>query len=233
MNLYISILFVLTFVHSQGWNIRVYYNDNRCKGKYVFGIIDYSPYLECFTNTSLRRVCETKSTEKLALSSEGTGCQLANLQTFTTTDIPTFLPLKGQGDLISDVNYVIVNSYAYSRGSQCDVKKGSVAVNQRIHAANGKCFATEPGWFFKASCTPGGASTVWSCSDPSCTQCNQTDFNTSCFEKNDGSTNRVSCIPSSQLQPPLSTSSSSSLMSPLWSLISFSLVLTLLTRIFM
>lgn len=70
-------MFLILFaplVASQAWNRRAYYNDLKCQGYFAYGIQVYYGNTPCpggVSNPQANAFCETKSTNALAPSSEG------------------------------------------------------------------------------------------------------------------------------------------------------------------
>eukprot|EP00842_Homolaphlyctis_polyrhiza_P000352 jgi/Hompol1/1317/HPOL_005578-RA len=118
---------------------------------YLPGVVCQGP------SVPINQVCETKSQNAQAPSSEGTGCE--NIAPGSVTD-GFYKPPSGQGDLVPGANYIAVT--AYNTASTCDVSGGAVQLQQTTYATNG-CFAFESGYYFKATCTVGGDSIVYNC----------------------------------------------------------------------
>ena len=151
---------VVSIVSGQTWNRRAYYRDSNCQGEFAYGIQVYTPISPCQNNgLSLTQSCEVKSTNPLALSSEATGCDSISPESVTEQ---IWFPEPGQGTLVNS-NYLTLFGYQNNPSQpQCNIENGRVQLQQETFAADGRCYAWEPDYYFKASCS-GNSGTIIYC----------------------------------------------------------------------
>ena len=185
------------------WQRRVYYTDNTCKGTFQFGEQVYIPSAPCPNpSKDYGAICESKSTDALVKSSEGTSCEKG------TGDDSVFMTSAAP-----NTSYLSLNAY---NGASCDAK--NVQITQRTYAADGKCYVFEPGYYFKASCTE-TSGTITFCKDNACTDCSAPATTSSTCGQGlqiDGQPTRMICSTPQQLanRPPNSPGSPTSSTQP-------------------
>ncbi|KAJ3281836.1 hypothetical protein HK104_011255 [Borealophlyctis nickersoniae] len=156
---------------SGSWARRVYYTGPTCTGNIGHAISVFDNHNGCpggvtTAQAPVNTVCENKSTDALIKSAEGTGCDTVP-SVSAVSDAP-YYPSSGPGK-VPGANYAILNQY---NGASCGTQGGSVSITQTAFAADGKCYAMEPGWYFKAWCNSTGSLVVW-CKDNKCEDCPQ------------------------------------------------------------
>lgn len=181
-----------SLVLAQGsWNRRVYYDDLTCKGHYTHGYQVYIPTAICQDpNKKVNDACETKSRNELTPSSEGTWCQ--SIQASAVSDAPYFPPEDSRTRRVGD-KFIVLNEYA---GPSCSHENGKVQIEQVTYLADSKCYAWEPGSYFKASCS-GSESTIEFCNDPACNDCipaRRQTFDGTCKPNDRGLQVKASCV---------------------------------------
>ncbi|KAJ3050189.1 hypothetical protein HK097_008839 [Rhizophlyctis rosea] len=154
------------------WSRRIYYDNLPCNPNHYAHLLSvYIPNAPCAGKTtaeeSLLAVCIPKSDDPLAPSSEGSGCDTV------TSDLPSdaeWIPRDGQGSKRPNTPYLVVNTYGNVQG--CAVTSTTNSISQTVYAADGKCYAYEPGVFFKAACNSAQGIVTW-CKDSACTRCGE------------------------------------------------------------
>ncbi|EGF76373.1 expressed protein [Batrachochytrium dendrobatidis JAM81] len=149
---------------SASWQRRVYYTDNSCKANFGYGVQVWVPNAPCSSPASVTTSCEIKSTDSRALSSEGTACDNQ-----PATD-NAYVPSSSDAALVPGANYLSVNVYNNAPNQQPCFFDPTVQVEQTTYAADGKCYAFESGYYFKASCS-GTSGQVQFCNDAECKDC--------------------------------------------------------------
>ena len=115
---------------------------------FAYAVSVYSPVAACpagatTDKVSLVSTCIPKSNDTRAPSSEGSGCDDVP---GTVSDAEWSVPI-GQGSKIAGIPYLVTNAYGNAEG--CDISSTTNAITQTIYAADQKCYAYEPGLFFK------------------------------------------------------------------------------------
>jgi hypothetical protein len=107
---------------------------------YIPGVMCQAP------DTPVESICETKSTNQIYLSSEGTGCDNKLIAE----------PYRPKG-LIPDIKYLTYSTYFQFEGVPSCEKTNSTSLTVTTLAADGKCHVYERDSSFKATCNDGKA----------------------------------------------------------------------------
>lgn len=185
----ILIFSAIPLVFSQKFDHHIYYDTNDCSGTAQWLISDYFPNFPCL-GPGLP-ACEKKSTEPGRLTSEATGCTAGAFSSDIYFPPQSSVPT---GKRSSNESYAVITKYFAGQSSSCKFT-GTETYNQKTYLASGKCYATEPLTYIKASCTSSKI-VVSECNDRDCQSCNNRTYatNTCNADSKDGTFSKAYCL---------------------------------------